>query len=370
MLKHLLHTMAGIAMLGGLLISLMSPAEIMPAKGKPTPTLQAYPPPSGKSEEVIIVNDAPYPPPRTVATTQLPVANESCIFQKSQMPDDRVVAITNDCQVVDFSSFSPEYSNNDLGRFVSPFNPSSNNSPAPLRVIPPNDDRVQINDTAVWPWTTIVKIEGQFDDAHFFACSGWMLGPSTVATAGHCVYSFRDTKTFAYNVTATPALNTSAANSQPFGSCRAMTSSVLSPWFNNGDSGYDYGVYKLSCRIGYQTGNPGIQVINGSGDGKNGAVTGYPGDKGGTTMWTAGGAVTSSLPKTFFFDVDTELGQSGSPLWVNDPGCDPCVIGFFTDQYDPPTMNSGPRITNEAFNYLLAEQQFLAHNVYLPIIVK
>ena len=197
-----------------------------------------------------------------------------------------------------------------------------------------------------------------------------MLGPSTIVTAGHCVYNFQDTKTYAYNVTITPALNTDSPTPKPFGICRMLRGWVLTPWYNNGDSGYDYGVYDLGCTIGYQTGNPGMKVISGSGNGTYEAAPGYPVDKGGTTMWTSGGTIQESQTRLFFFNNDTSAGMSGGPVWVTEATCNPCVVAVDAQEYDPPTFNSGPRITTEAFNFFITRQQFIAKLVYLPLCVK
>ena len=197
-----------------------------------------------------------------------------------------------------------------------------------------------------------------------------MLGPSTVVTAGHCGYNSGNTETFAYIVTVTPALHTDSANPKPFGACSTFTELVLTPWFNNGDPGYDYGVYDLTCRIGYQTGNFGIKVIAGSGDGTFAALPGYPGDKGGTTMWTAGGTVQQSQTLLFFYDIDMTSGESGAPVFVTDPLCNPCVIAINAQEYAPPTLNSGPRVTVDVFNFLISSREFIAQLVYLPLIVR
>ena len=243
-------------------------------------------------------------------------------------------------------------------------------NPTPLRIIG-DDNRFQIQDTKVFPWTTVVKIEGQFSATDFFGCTGWMLGTSTVVTAGHCIYNYVGTKTFAYNVTIKPALNTDDPNPTPFGSCQTLGDSVLSPWFLNGDAGYDYGVYKLACRIGQQTGNLGYKIISGDGVGTSIAVTGYPGDKGGTTMWACLGNITSSTSSLLFFDNDTMSGQSGGPVWdYQDPSCEVCVVAVIAQEYDHPMMNSGPRVNQTAFDYFLAEQQFVAQMVFLPLVTK
>lgn len=88
-------------------------------------------------------------------------------------------------------------------------------------------------------------------------------------------------------------------------------------------------------------------------------------------MWSSLGHITSSTSLLFFYDNDMTSGQSGSPIWdYQDPYCYLCVIAVCAQEYDPPTMNSGPRVTSTAFNYFLTEQQFVAQSAYLPIILR
>jgi V8-like Glu-specific endopeptidase len=110
----------------------------------------------------------------------------------------------------------------------------------------------------------------------------------------------------------------------------------------------------LGCTIGYQTGNPGIKVVSGSGNGTFVVLPGYPGDKGGTTMWTSGGTIQETQTLLFFYDNDTAESESGAPVWVTEPMCNPCVVAVNAQEYAPPILNSGPRITTEAFNFLLS----------------
>lgn len=114
------------------------------------------------------------------------------------VPKDRIVALYSDGHFVDFNQNVAQYSGNVsiIGDsvFVSPTYPENSGNPAPLRIIG-GDDRFQISDTKVFPWTTVVQIVGQWDANTFFGCTGWMLGHSTVVTAGHCVYNFVGTKT-------------------------------------------------------------------------------------------------------------------------------------------------------------------------------
>jgi len=235
---------------------------------------------------------SPLPTPLASPTPTRGVGR-NCRESRAEIPGGRVVALSSDCQISDFETqaqlLADKYGDpTDPNRFLPPFNPRAHPRPklsfAPDRIIGP-DDRIKISDTTVFPWTAMgtamVKIQGQWNDTETFSCSGWMLGPSTLVTAGHCVYSSGGANTYAYNVTVTPALNTDAPNPRPFGVCPALRGWVLLPWYDNADPGYDYGVYDLGCRIGYQTGNLGMKVIPGSANGTYEAVAGYPGDKGG-----------------------------------------------------------------------------------------
>jgi glutamyl endopeptidase len=215
----------------------------------------------------------------------------------------------------------------------------------------------------------VVRIEGQFTPNAFFFCTGWMLGPSTVVTAGHCVYDYRTAKTYAYNVKITPAYNSAAQNTTPFGSCVFLQGFVMQTWINTGDIGYDYGIYRLGCRIGEQTGNFGFKVTPGDWVGNSVALAGYPADKGGTTMWASLGSIIFSNANSFYYDNDMMSGQSGGPVWDNiDPNCYLCVVAINANEFAPPDMNQGAQINNTVFNFLLYSQQFVASQIFLPMI--
>jgi glutamyl endopeptidase len=126
----------------------------------------------------------------------------------------------------------------------------------------------------------------------------------------------------------------------------------------------------VTFRIGHQTGYLGFKIVTGNGIGTSIAVTGYPGDKGSrTTMWASLGSITSSTSTLFYFDNDTMGGDSGGPAWDHDdPNCLLCVVAVDAQEYDPPTMNSGPRINETAFNYFISQRQFVASMVFFPLI--
>lgn len=338
----------------------MTPTEIFP-----------YPPPDNSSDNPQAFENSAYPPPKDTIQPMPPSPIE--------VPKDQVVIVTSNGKIgnVNLDSLLDIFTiaNKDGSQIVPP-NPGigvegENGLPEDPMVdrIIGTDDRIKITNTKVFPWTAVVRIEGNFTEGQTFRCSGWMLGPSTVVTAGHCVYS-RSEQKFAYNVTIIPGNNGEDPNSIPFGTCATLTSKVLSPWFNDGDIGYDYGVYELACRVGEVTGNLGFRTTAGTGIGIFEAVVGYPGDKDGETMWSGGGFITSSNDLSFYYDNDMMGGQSGGPVWVTDPNCNHCAIAVNANEFDPPAMNQGARINQTAFNFFLAEQQFVAQMVFIPIVMK
>src|SRR5918912_3129628 len=56
-------------------------------------------------------------------------------------------------------------------------------------VIGPTDDRVRILDTELAPWRMICALRMRGPTGAGAIGTGWFIGPRTVLTAGHCVFS-------------------------------------------------------------------------------------------------------------------------------------------------------------------------------------
>jgi len=234
-----------------------------------------------------------------------------------------------------------------------------------------SDDRFKVTDTTYFPWSTVVKIHGNFSTLTF-DCSGWMLGQSTVVTAGHCIYDYGFTNTLATNVVVTPALNSDNPNSEPFGHCEANFAWYINLWKTTGDPKYDYGAYALNCRVGEQTGNLGYRVMTDAGiNGARVNVVGYPLDKGGSTMWFGLGNVVGIATDFLFIDNDATGGQSGSPTWeLIDDSCPVCVVAIYSGSDDNnPNQNVGVRVNNDVFDFLFVVQQWIDQPFYLPVVL-
>lgn len=202
-------------------------------------------------------------------------------------------------------------------------------------VFPP-DDRVPVPDTTAVGWRTITFVVSFDAEGNPLAsCSGTMIGDNVVLTAAHCVY---DGGQYVNSVVVSPG---ATATTDPFGLAVATRMAVPKGWANTVGmqpadskvplSPYDWALIFLDNnpfqgKIGpYLTvadatdayfDRPGLQI----------ATAGFPGDKPWASMWTA---------ETSDFSVDSEYlattldifpGQSGSPIYAEDPSGGPEFI--------------------------------------------
>jgi glutamyl endopeptidase len=183
-------------------------------------------------------------------------------------------------------------------------------------------------------------------------CSGTMIGPDTVATAGHCVHSGGSAGAWypvaSYRIY--PGRNGAAS---PYGVCTARRTHSVIGWTVNGSEEYDYAAIKLNCTVGNTVGWFGLTTA--APTGFPSGIAGYPGDKP-LTQWTSSDIVRAISARQVFYLNDTIGGQSGSGVWYDRDG--PYIIGIHAygthGTGNHALYNHGTRIVSPVFNNLIS----------------
>ena len=174
------------------------------------------------------------------------------------------------------------------------------------------DDRVRITATNLIPWRWVCHLRIRTKDDKNFGCTGFLIGPHTVITAGHCVYHHSHGG-WPKHIDVMPGRN---ASNLPYGSVRATSFRSVKGWVNNHNANYDYGAIILPTELGNRTGWFGFACYNSS------TLlhmlvnnSGYPGDKPVGTQWFNANEISQVTSRKLHYYIDTMGGQSGSPVW-------------------------------------------------------
>lgn len=207
------------------------------------------------------------------------------------------------------------------------------------------DDRVPITNTTITPWRCICQLvmEGMHDEQ--VLGTGWMAGPRTVLTAGHNLVSHKTGRS-PTRITVIPGR---AGNFAPFDFFEADDFDVAPQWQASRSEEHDLGVIWLDKAVGERTGwfgfasrtNESLEqlIVN---------TAGYPADKRIGTQWFNSGRVDECRPRVLEYGLDTQSGQSGSPIFVFDERDERVVVAVHA--YGDDGSNLGIRVNDEVFD--------------------
>jgi len=222
--------------------------------------------------------------------------------------------------------------------------------PPPLaETVHGKDDRIQINNTAVYPWRVHASLLITARDNSQWIGTGWFIGPHTLMTAGHvvCIKNSgvpgRDG--WVKFIDVMPGRN---GTSLPYGKVRSSNFRSVLGWTNDGNQNFDYGAIIIPTNLGNTTGWFGFgvytdaQLLN--------CVAGYPGDKPSGTLWYDAHRIASVSSRKVYYDIDTFGGQSGSAVYRIINGG---RYGIAIHCYGGTTTNSGTRIVQPVYNNMV-----------------
>lgn len=240
--------------------------------------------------------------------------------------------------------------------------PASVNTNPNRETIFGTDDRRLVSNTTTFPWSAIGQVQVSYG-YDVYVGTGAMIGRYLAVTCGH--------------VAADPSLGTptsiyfipgQTSTAQPFGQIKVTQVIPSAQWQAYQDDGYDIAILVLDQPIGDQTGYFKIAVQpDAFFDSQPIEDAGYPTDKGGMDMYTVSGVSSGMQGNVMFHDLDTEPGQSGSPVWYGDAAKgEERLVGLNEGSYLTTTAvgvierGIAARIDQSVANWI--DEQLAAHN--------
>lgn len=183
------------------------------------------------------------------------------------------------------------------------------------------DDRELVLET-LYPYNVMCYLQITLFDGRSFPATGFFIAPRCVITAGHCVF---ERNHWVKEAEVIPGV---FGELEPHGKALARRFRSVEGWTINHDSNFDYGAIildddhlftKLKSTLGFKRYDEEKSV----------EVAGYPKDKG-RYPWKAAGDILRRSKFQLFYEIDTEAGNSGSPILAALNG-KKYAIGLHTD---------------------------------------
>ncbi len=197
-------------------------------------------------------------------------------------------------------------------------------------VIGPTDGRIRVIRPTP-PYSSVCHVERDFGDGRLSGCTGFLVGPRLVVTAGHCTYSLLRRRT-PRRILVTPGRDGAR---RPFGTVRALRWYGHPLFLSGADPRYDFGVLVLARPFAglapaLRLRAPGAAELAGIRDRRLIRITGYPSDKPKGQLWTHAERLDRFGARLLNYSVDTCPGHSGAPVWLVTPRGRRDVIGVHT----------------------------------------
>lgn len=204
------------------------------------------------------------------------------------------------------------------------------------------DDRTRVSPTTGPVWRKICALRIETADGAVALGTGFLVGPRTVLTAGHCVYAHNHGG-WVKRIEVIPGAN---GNKKPFGSWTSSSFRSVAGWTKRKVPASDYGCIQLPAtadtrrlgRFGIARAVSRRELL-----GRRVTIAGFPGEKPFAQMWKSNDQVKAVSSKVLVYRNDTTGGMSGSPVFVTQGGRRQ-VVGIHN--YGASSGNSATRINS------------------------
>ncbi len=177
------------------------------------------------------------------------------------------------------------------------------------------DDETLVEDTTVYPYSATCRLSFQTGGGHWGSCSGTLIHPFHVITAGHCVH-YEDNGGWNMETFVSPGFD---QGDTPFGTARAVEIAVLPEWLENESHNHDIALITLDRLVGDFAGTLGTETLEDPDDyaGLMLHSNHYPGSPIGNarTMFHSYDEVLGSDDQAMGHYLDTAPGSSGASLY-------------------------------------------------------